>query len=144
MYFCYSMVNDILQQREVLLCEPYTSQNWPYSLHGLQKHAKIAANVQLLSVQQGKDDYYAQPLIWCTRTQFTFTTAFKNYHNFDVLIFQCLDIQLKGTVSQDGFWLLITCLVSFRPKQRTEAFLKFFRCSYHFLTQKYFSRLMRV
>ncbi len=42
-------------------------------------------------------------------------------------------------------WLLMTCLVSFRPKQRTWPFYKFVRCSNDFILQKlYFSRLMRV
>ncbi len=47
----------------------------------------------------------------------------------------------KGTVSG----LLMTGMVSFRPKQRTGPFFKFYRCSNDFILQKmYFSRLMRV
>ncbi len=32
---------------------------------------------------------------------------------------------LKGTVSRDGFWLLLTCMVSFRPKKRKGPVLNF-------------------
>jgi hypothetical protein len=41
--------------------------------------------------------------------------------------------------------LLMTCMVSSRPKYGTRPVLNFFRCSNDFITQKvYFSRLMRV
>ncbi len=33
-------------------------------------------------------------------------------------------------------WLLMTFVVSFRPKWRTGPFVKFFRCSYDFIMQK--------
>jgi hypothetical protein len=42
----------------------------------------------------------------------------------------------KGTVSGEWIWLLMICVVSFRPKERTGHFVNFFKRSNDSITQK--------
>jgi hypothetical protein len=50
--------------------------------------------------------------------------------------------EIKGTVSRDGFgWFLKTCMVSSRPIKGAWLVIKFFRCSYDFVTQKVLIRV---
>jgi hypothetical protein len=54
-------------------------------------------------------------------------------------------VNLKGLSHEMDLAFDDMCMVSFRPKLGTGPFLKFFRCSNDFITQKvYFSRLMQV